>query len=72
MNYRVDCSRERAFELIYAKEYEKLQECDQLRIQKKSGAVFDGFVEAPITFAPTYKFDPGTNIYDTRYGVRLH
>lgn len=21
----------------------------------------------PIKFAPTYKYDPGTNIYDTRY-----
>lgn len=25
----------------------------------------------PITFAPTYKFDPGTNIYDTRYFIFL-
>src|SRR5690348_8032889 len=31
---------------------------DQLSIQKAAGAIFDGFVEAPITFKPTYKFDP--------------
>lgn len=24
-----------------------------------------GFMEGPITFPPTYKFDPYTNVYDT-------
>lgn len=31
---------------------------DQLSIQKAAGAIFDGFMEAPIKFKPTYKFDP--------------
>ena len=39
---------------------------DQLSKAIKAGAVFQGFKEMKIEFAPTYKFDPGTNIYDTR------
>ena len=34
---------------------------------KKSSNLFEFFEEMPINFAPTYKYDPGTNIYDTRY-----
>lgn len=30
-----------------------------------SGEVFRGFQEAPITFPPTYKFDLGSQTYDT-------
>jgi len=37
----------------------------QLYCQMKEGAVFENFTEAPITFAPTYKYDPGTTIYDS-------
>ncbi|KAF9432879.1 inositol polyphosphate 5-phosphatase [Entomortierella beljakovae] len=31
---------------------------DQLTAQREAGNVFDGFMEAPIRFKPTYKFDP--------------
>ena len=30
-----------------------------------------GFQEAPLTFLPTYKFDPGTNVYDTSKKCRI-
>ena len=29
------------------------------------GRAFNGFAEQPITFAPTFKFDPDTDDYDT-------
>lgn len=29
------------------------------------GMVFRGFEEGPITFKPTYKYDPGTQMFDT-------
>lgn len=29
------------------------------------GSIFKGFLEAPIRFLPTYKFDVGCDVYDT-------
>lgn len=58
LNYRVDLSREAADECLQKGDLETMLAHDQLSIQKAAGAIFDGFVEAPITFKPTYKFDP--------------
>lgn len=33
---------------------------------KKSASVLEGFMEGPLNFPPTYKFDVGTHTYDTR------
>ncbi|XP_014482773.1 PREDICTED: 72 kDa inositol polyphosphate 5-phosphatase isoform X2 [Dinoponera quadriceps] len=38
---------------------------DQLRVILNEGAVLRGFEEAPITFPPTYKYDPGTQNFDS-------
>lgn len=38
----------------------------QLNIAKKRESVMDEFVEGPLSFPPTYKFDVGTHTYDTR------
>ncbi|KAG8455609.1 hypothetical protein GDO86_001709 [Hymenochirus boettgeri] len=42
-----------------------LWEKDQLNMAKFDEPVLNGFTEGPLTFPPTYKFDVGTNIYDT-------
>ncbi|XP_023651847.1 inositol polyphosphate 5-phosphatase K [Paramormyrops kingsleyae] len=42
-----------------------LWEKDQLNMAKDSEKVLDGFLEGPLKFPPTYKFDVGTNTYDT-------
>ncbi|XP_062870417.1 inositol polyphosphate 5-phosphatase K [Trichomycterus rosablanca] len=42
-----------------------LWEKDQLNIAKTSESVFEGFIEGPLHFPPTYKFDVGTHTYDT-------
>lgn len=52
---------------IAAKNYDALVACDQLSIEKNEGRVFVGYDEGKIAFAPTYKFDSGTDIYDTSY-----
>lgn len=38
---------------------------DQLNDCILNGLVFRGFQEGPLTFAPTYKYDPGTEMFDT-------
>lgn len=38
---------------------------DQLRTILNEGTVLRGFEEGPITFPPTYKYDPGTQNFDT-------
>ncbi|XP_072515061.1 inositol polyphosphate 5-phosphatase K [Salminus brasiliensis] len=42
-----------------------LWERDQLNMAKNSESVLDGFMEGPLNFPPTYKFDVGTHTYDT-------
>ena len=49
------------------KKIKELLKYDQLLIEKNAGRVFWGFEEGTITFVPTYKYDPGTLNFDTRY-----
>jgi inositol polyphosphate 5-phosphatase INPP5B/F len=44
----------------------ELLHLDQLNIERKAGRVFQDFEEGPIQFPPTYKYQPGTDVYDTR------
>jgi hypothetical protein len=46
-------------------EYDYLLCHDELRQLMVSGEAFDGFQEQRISFPPTYKFDRGTDVYDT-------
>uniref|UniRef100_A0A7S3LWS9 Inositol polyphosphate-related phosphatase domain-containing protein n=1 Tax=Palpitomonas bilix TaxID=652834 RepID=A0A7S3LWS9_9EUKA len=69
LNYRIDMPREDARR--HAKNIENkeslyaLLEKDQLLNQKKDRKAFDGFNEADIDFAPTYKYDLDSDEYDT-------
>ena len=38
---------------------------DQLRLERNEIKVFSGFQEGLIKFKPTYKYDPGTDTWDT-------
>lgn len=42
-----------------------LWERDQLNMAKNAESILDGFMEGPLKFPPTYKFDVGTHTYDT-------
>ncbi|KAM4708696.1 inositol polyphosphate 5-phosphatase K-like [Discoglossus pictus] len=42
-----------------------LWEKDQLNMAKCYEPVLSGFMEGPLTFPPTYKYDVGTNTFDT-------
>ena len=44
---------------------------DQLSRQRQQNVVFRGYEEGPITFLPTYKYDTGTDNYDTSEKQRV-
>jgi len=63
--YRLDLPRADVDRMIANKEYELLLGFDQLKVQQEHDLAFQGFKEAPISFAPSFKFDVGTHNYDT-------
>ena len=68
LNYRIDTmSRDAVILAIKKGDLDKLLERDQLLVsrRKKQDFPLRAFTEMPITFAPTYKYDVGTDTYDT-------
>ncbi|XP_062471762.1 inositol polyphosphate 5-phosphatase K isoform X5 [Pezoporus occidentalis] len=53
-------------ESINNKRYNLLWEKDQLNMAKKKEAFLQEFIEGPLHFKPTYKFDLYSDVYDTR------
>ena len=43
----------------------------QLLCEQSKGNVFQGFEEGDITFRPTYKYDPGTDDWDSSEKCRI-
>jgi len=70
-NYRIGMSNERARQLIDAQEFGKLYENDQLNLQMVHGRAFPHYSESMPNFLPTYKYDPGTDTYDTSEKARI-
>lgn len=66
LNFRLDISRLHADWLVSRKEYAQALEFDQLRNAMIREDVFDGFSEAPIDFAPTFKYDVWRSAKRTR------
>lgn len=64
-NYRIGLSSETTRTLVKKRDYVALYENDQLNLQMVAGLSFPFYSEARITFPPTYKFDLGTDDYDT-------
>ncbi|KAF7899089.1 uncharacterized protein EAF01_008302 [Botrytis porri] len=68
LNYRIDTmGRDTVVNAVKANNLAKLLERDQLLASKRKNPWFRlrAFHELPITFAPTYKYDVGTDNYDT-------
>ena len=65
LNYRIDLPNNVIRDHIDRGEWESLLAHDQLYEQIKKKATFPNFLEGKINFAPTYKYDSGTDIYDT-------
>ena len=64
-NYRIDMENALTRNYIEMCQWPKLLENDQLTLQRSEGNVFEGFVEGPVMFAPTYKYDLLTDEYDS-------
>ncbi|KAJ2898870.1 Inositol-1,4,5-trisphosphate 5-phosphatase 1 [Coemansia aciculifera] len=71
LNYRIDLPYDQACALISQRQLKSLMMYDQLSMQVATGKVFRGYQEAEIHFPPTYKFDDGTNTYDTSEKMRV-
>ena len=68
LNYRIDTmGRDAVIKAIKANDLSKLLERDQLLVSRRRNPAFRlrVFSESPITFAPTYKYDIGTDNYDS-------
>jgi hypothetical protein len=71
LNYRINGNRRIVDHLIDEDMREVMLHNDQLSRERRRGMVFPGFREAHIAFPPTYKFDVGTDRYDTSGKVRI-
>ncbi|KAI0169510.1 DNase I-like protein [Hypoxylon sp. FL1284] len=68
LNYRIDTmSRDTVVIAVKQNNLTKLLERDQLLVARRRNPAFKlrAFEESPIEFPPTYKYDPGTDNYDT-------
>ncbi|EFC42384.1 phosphatidylinositol polyphosphate 5-phosphatase [Naegleria gruberi] len=65
LNYRINQPNLIVREKIKQQDYKFLLKYDQLMIEKNAKNAFVGFAEGEINFDPTYKFDSGTDVYDT-------
>ncbi|GMI22395.1 hypothetical protein TeGR_g5794, partial [Tetraparma gracilis] len=73
LNYRIDeaLATDDVLRMAAAGEVEELRAHDQLNIERFNERVFQGFEEGVIDFGPTYKYQPGTDAYETRPDKKL-
>lgn len=71
LNYRVNTNRSMADALIAKDMLEVMRANDQLIREMDRGRVFCGFSEGEIRFPPTYKYDTGSDTYDSSTKQRI-
>lgn len=70
-NYRIGLSDDKVRQLISIGDIQTLYQNDQLHLQMVAGNVFKFFSEGKVTFMPTYKYDNGTDRYDSSEKPRI-
>ena len=65
LNYRIDMPIDAIRSGIKRADWPALLEHDQLKLARRHKSAFEGYEEGEIAFQPTYKFDKGTETYDT-------
>lgn len=71
LNYRLSLTASQVHEKLAEENYCYLLNYDQLKLQQLAGKAFSEFNEGDITFAPSYKYDIGTNTYDSSEKKRI-
>lgn len=71
LNYRITLPNDQCRFFVEKGAFDDLFKQDQLQQEMKKKGAFFGFNEGPILFYPTYKFDKGTNDYDTSEKQRI-
>ena len=67
-NYRVALDAGAAQEMIDGKQYTELLDYDQMTTERRDEGVLHGFQEPPVTFAPTYRMQVGSDKYMAEKG----
>ncbi|KAI1316951.1 hypothetical protein EDD11_009195 [Mortierella claussenii] len=65
LNYRIGLPEDQVKHYLKTHSYDELLKHDQLSLQRSLLKAFSEFEEHPITFQPTYKYDVGTNAWDS-------
>jgi endonuclease/exonuclease/phosphatase family metal-dependent hydrolase len=71
LNYRIEADRSQLLQLIEQQNYAELLSNDQLRRAQREHPELASFTEGTIEFAPTYKFDENSSVYDTSPKQRI-
>ncbi|CAG8490227.1 3671_t:CDS:2 [Ambispora gerdemannii] len=73
LNYRIDSPRDMVIAKVREGEFSFLRQNDQLIRQKQNNPGFrlKSFTEGDLNFAPTYKYNPGEDTYDTSEKQRI-
>ncbi|TFK55545.1 DNase I-like protein [Heliocybe sulcata] len=70
-NYRIDLDYETVRSLALSDNLDALLAADQLKQVMDAKVAFTEFEEGPILFRPTYKYDVGTDNYDSSEKMRI-
>uniref|UniRef100_A0A8H8CK11 phosphoinositide 5-phosphatase n=1 Tax=Psilocybe cubensis TaxID=181762 RepID=A0A8H8CK11_PSICU len=70
-NYRIDLDNATVRSLAEHDDFDPLLAADQLRNAMDNRDVFYGYEEGPLLFRPTYRYDLGTDNYDTSEKMRI-
>ncbi|KAL4759544.1 SacI domain and endonuclease/exonuclease/phosphatase family protein [Aspergillus foveolatus] len=70
-NYRIGLPNQTVRDLVRQSNYQKLYDNDQLNLQMLAGRAFQFYNEGLVTFPPTYKYDVGSDTYDTSDKSRI-
>uniref|UniRef100_A0A7S4BAJ1 Inositol polyphosphate-related phosphatase domain-containing protein n=1 Tax=Chrysotila carterae TaxID=13221 RepID=A0A7S4BAJ1_CHRCT len=71
LNYRLELPNDEVRARISKGNWKSLHQFDQLLMAQASCQAFVGFQEGELSFQPTYKYDAGTNRYDTSEKQRV-
>lgn len=71
LNFRISLRNTEVRPLISSRNYSRLLQFDQLQASQPLHPVLSHYQEGTLSFAPTYKYDPNSDEYDTSKKMRV-